>query len=871
MRLCDTSSIENNTGIESKSFSMEQTPHFFKILSSSLYEDKVKAVLRELSANALDAHTDAGKQDVPIQISLPNDLSPELVVSDFGKGMSLDTLEHIYTSYGASTKTHSNDAIGGFGMGSKSPFALTQSFTVESTHEGITTHVACYLDEGMPKFSVFSSTHTGNDSGTTVRVPVSDSKHIQNFIYTSSTLFTLWETPPEIKGARVENALKDAKIHEQDSYLALDRYTSIQRGYHFNRYGESSVHYISIGPFVYRIPDTLISELKEEKAYQQICKFKVNGEHLQFILKSSIGDLELAPSRERIEATEKNKEQILIKLESIVAEVTEANKDITPEDVFYEAVKYIENNATTKDSYPTLKNTMSTPYYLNIDSEKFNTFLHNYIGCQDNPIALDYHFRSLQDEVSIIKTLSAKKEKSKILKIADIAAKLPSCFFRTYCFGDQTRDPIFSLFSHKNTQNHYGIEHLNNSLTIHLPFLDRIRTSEKDHVSQAFLNTYNILHPIKTKTTYRHDRLSKFQNYQLLGTKQFIILKGYKKSSTTAKINKLFRQDILPYDDDTVVIYTDDLDPKIFVEDIKKFPLRTEEKDRSFYFQSDIDKLAKQIKKTSNTKASVDRVKKQNNIVGQQYLLDSSGKDISELDLYETDLLTNYDYFVYSTAQGLFSFPRLYSKLFEKDIFSRVFFFSPKSNKELSTKRFKTLLDYANKQGIKVLNEATNNHTVTFERILTELIKTNPKTFTPYVKKAVEAYTANEYIDFVENDFTIYSNELKKALSFDLYNVKTEGSSFPAMRLVYDKLITQKLKHFIRKELKESLYVKYAGYVFLAYRDTESTGPKCKPEEVFTKQELKKLTSTFHKTIKKAGKLYDSSFENIHGIDSNTL
>ena len=85
---------------------IEISPLLYKLMYSSMYEDKEQVVLQELSANALDAHKAAGKEHIPISIILPTQLSPELVVQDFGVGMSYETISSIYPSYGKSTKSH---------------------------------------------------------------------------------------------------------------------------------------------------------------------------------------------------------------------------------------------------------------------------------------------------------------------------------------------------------------------------------------------------------------------------------------------------------------------------------------------------------------------------------------------------------------------------------------------------------------------------------------------------------------------------------------------------------------------------------------------------------------------------------------------
>ena len=68
---------------EVSSFKVKQSAAAFKILSNSLYANKVRAIVRELSANAWDSHNAAGKADVPIEVHLPSFLEPWFYVKDW--------------------------------------------------------------------------------------------------------------------------------------------------------------------------------------------------------------------------------------------------------------------------------------------------------------------------------------------------------------------------------------------------------------------------------------------------------------------------------------------------------------------------------------------------------------------------------------------------------------------------------------------------------------------------------------------------------------------------------------------------------------------------------------------------------------------
>ncbi|CAZ66187.1 N4 gp33-like protein [Pseudomonas phage LUZ7] len=110
---------------------------FFHMLSDTLYSDKPMAVVREVLCNAWDAHIEAENTHTPIKVYFSED--NEFVVEDFGKGIPKDKMGDIYGTLGGSTKQKNSEVTGGFGLGCKSPFALVDSFQVESSHEGVRT------------------------------------------------------------------------------------------------------------------------------------------------------------------------------------------------------------------------------------------------------------------------------------------------------------------------------------------------------------------------------------------------------------------------------------------------------------------------------------------------------------------------------------------------------------------------------------------------------------------------------------------------------------------------------------------------------------------------------------------------------------
>src|SRR6056300_893608 len=63
------------------------------------YSNTRLAVVREISANALDANIEAN-QTRPIEISIPSKLNPLFRVRDFGGGLSKEDVFGLYSKYG---------------------------------------------------------------------------------------------------------------------------------------------------------------------------------------------------------------------------------------------------------------------------------------------------------------------------------------------------------------------------------------------------------------------------------------------------------------------------------------------------------------------------------------------------------------------------------------------------------------------------------------------------------------------------------------------------------------------------------------------------------------------------------------------------
>lgn len=160
---------------------MTDNAEFMIMMSSTLYSDQELAVVREVICNAWDAHIDAGRTDIPVEITLTNE---KLVIKDHGKGIPHDQIGPIYGVYGKSTKKHDGNQTGGFGLGCKAPFAYTDHFEVISCSEGektiYTMSKSSASVNGKPGITPIASFPT-DESGITVSISLKQPHHRSRF------------------------------------------------------------------------------------------------------------------------------------------------------------------------------------------------------------------------------------------------------------------------------------------------------------------------------------------------------------------------------------------------------------------------------------------------------------------------------------------------------------------------------------------------------------------------------------------------------------------------------------------------------------------------------------------------------------------
>jgi len=321
--------------------------HIFSVLRNQLYSDKILAVIREYSANALDANVEAGNEDRLIEITCPSYHDPVFKVRDFGLGLNEDEIRDIYANYGESTKRNSNKLIGQLGLGSKAAFAYGENFVINSYVNGKKIIYNAYIDPtqiGM--IAKMGEEDSSEPNGVEICVPVRIND-IWSFQSKIVSFFRFWNPVPVIHGVDITENLLPAPLIEGINW----------KYYKSHKNDFNSV--VTMGNVAYPIHFDLISvEIKRifEKKYganfvtPQIILLK------NFIFNANIGDLEVSASRESLQYTDYTKNNIVSIIEKAVEELAEKidNSIQQCEDIFAASRLFCSYNSNLFSSYDKL-------------------------------------------------------------------------------------------------------------------------------------------------------------------------------------------------------------------------------------------------------------------------------------------------------------------------------------------------------------------------------------------------------------------------------------------------------------------------------------------------------------------------------------
>jgi hypothetical protein len=286
-------------GYETQQMGFDTTKQakLFHMLGSSLYTDKLAAIIRELCSNAYDSHIMAGIPDAPIYLTIPTYENPVLTIQDYGVGLSKERAMKTILCYLGSDKDSSKEFVGGWGIGSKSPFSYAATYDVTCVKDGKLVSFTCWKDEnGIPQVIVADERTTEEPNGVTMSVPIkaSDIYDCGNKIkrYTKWTNYNI-------------NVVSNPELNPPvpNSVIDFPQFTINV----YNRDYESDMM-IVYGGYHYRVEDVLYGTDYHEQ-FTSLKSTMKNECRISIVVKT-LNDIDFSMNRETIEHTKKSKDYV---------------------------------------------------------------------------------------------------------------------------------------------------------------------------------------------------------------------------------------------------------------------------------------------------------------------------------------------------------------------------------------------------------------------------------------------------------------------------------------------------------------------------------------------------------------------------------
>lgn len=297
--------------------------HILGILRNQLYSDKVLAVLREYSCNAVDAHVEAGCPERPIEVSLPNRMNPYFKVRDFGPALNESEIQDVYAFYGESTKRNSNNQIGMLGIGSKSAFAYGDNFVINSFIDGTKYIYNAFIDPSqIGQISKIGEESTDEENGIEIVIPTRE-EDVSEFESKAKDFFKWFEVRPIIHGVSKPDYSDREVLFSGKDWRWMD-------DPHQSHWGDQGSAVAVMGNIGYPIDENALNISYEDAETNLLTK--------NLVLDFEIGDLEIAASREGLQYTDFTRKALINKLKKVSKELTsQIGKEFSGSDTLFQA------------------------------------------------------------------------------------------------------------------------------------------------------------------------------------------------------------------------------------------------------------------------------------------------------------------------------------------------------------------------------------------------------------------------------------------------------------------------------------------------------------------------------------------------------
>jgi hypothetical protein len=308
----DSNFEENEIEIE---VAKEEANKLFSILLEN-YKNSRASFIREVTSNAWDAHKEINSSE-PVIVKLHREGNENYIsFVDKGVGMSEKFIYKTFSKLLKSTKTDSNEQIGGWGIGSKSPLAYREQFFLSTVKDGYKNEYIIYREgTEMPKIlPTLTNEPTEEQNGTTVKVQLLDITHVDKYYS--------WRSIHE--GEHIANTVVKELAYFDNVILDFDY--KIAKKYDYENYNNSKIVegeyfkfraeaqydkeiHIVLGKVAYPIDWKEISEIDREFI------------NIPIAVKFEIGELQVNMTREMIRYSDESKKLITERVNAAINEI----------------------------------------------------------------------------------------------------------------------------------------------------------------------------------------------------------------------------------------------------------------------------------------------------------------------------------------------------------------------------------------------------------------------------------------------------------------------------------------------------------------------------------------------------------------------
>ena len=336
--------VSIKAGIDEKNL-----PFVFRIVSKSMYSDSIGSIVREITSNALDAHR-AAKIDKPIIVEIKYNLDLEcyqLHIRDSGTGISPDKIINVYIFYFSSDKRDSDDLIGAYGLGSKSPLSYQDYFYITTVYNGKKYDYMLHQGEELPELDSFNGYETIEDLVTEYIYPNSyydlSVEEREAAVQSGDIVPEVIDKVVKIKypigldtdepnGTTITIDIKDGDLYKfQDAFKEqLPYFDNVYvKGIPYEN--EYTIYEGDTFKYSTNIPDTDMHIVIDTVKYPiNFKKLDVPSSSIPVGLKFKIGELEITPERENVKYTEEGIEIIKNKIDLCIKELKKIYKRQNP-------------------------------------------------------------------------------------------------------------------------------------------------------------------------------------------------------------------------------------------------------------------------------------------------------------------------------------------------------------------------------------------------------------------------------------------------------------------------------------------------------------------------------------------------------------